>query len=112
MQKTYRKYVYLVGALVLGVASLQTAFADVNLSTPGPNVSVGNYNSKNGYFDNNYNWGNSKNWRCVARGRDGHHYRDYGSSRSNARDHALNYCGRHTRNCEIDNCSHYNDNKW
>jgi hypothetical protein len=103
MKKTYRKYVYLVGALVLGFVGMQTAFADVNVSTPGPNLSVGNNN--NGFLDNNFNWGDNKNWRCVARGRDGHRYRDYGSDRSKARDHALNYCEKHTRNCEIDSCN-------
>lgn len=100
MKKMNNKLLCLAGALVLGLVGAQSAFADVSINTPGPNVSVG----KDGFFDNNVNWGGNKDWRCVARGRDGHRYRDTGSDRSKARDHALNYCERHTSRCEIDNC--------
>jgi hypothetical protein len=101
MKKIQNKSLWLAVALVLGVVGAQNAFADVNIATPGPSVSVG---GNNGYFDNNYNWGGNKDWRCVARGRDDRRYRDTGSDRDKARDHALNYCERHTSRCEIQSC--------
>lgn len=101
MKKIQNKSLWLTSILALGLMSVQPVFADININTPGPNVSVGN----NGFLDNNINWGGNKDWRCVARGRDGYRYRDYGSDRSKARDHALNYCEKHTSRCEIDSCN-------
>ena len=92
--------VCLTGALVLGVIGAQTALAaDVLVVTPEHNA-----NGEQRYFDNNYNWGDKRSWRCIASGRDGRFYRDYGSTLDRARNHALNYCANHTRNCSTEHC--------
>lgn len=85
------KWIGLTGALMLGLMNAPSAWADVNISTGGPNVSVGTGT----HFGRD-------NWRCVATGRNDKQYRATGSDRNRARDNALNYCEKHTRNCRIE----------
>ncbi len=88
----HKRWISLTAVLILGLMNVQPALAaDVSISTGGPRVSVGT--------DTHLG---RDNWRCVARGRDDKQYRATGSDHDRARDNALNYCEKHTRNCRIE----------
>lgn len=87
----YTRAISLAGALIMGLMSAPAVLAAVNISTGGPNVSVGTGTHVG-----------RENWRCVATGRNDKRYRATGVDRNRARDNALNYCEKHTRNCRIE----------
>lgn len=96
MKIMQNKGLLLAGALIAGLMSVSSAFAEATITVPTPSVNVLN---------------NNNNWHCTATDYDGKRWRSDGRDYSDARQNALNRCEDHSnrsRSCKVErgDCSH------
>lgn len=97
MKRIQNKSLLLAGALIAGLMSVSTTFAEATITVPTPGVNV----------LNNHN----NNWHCTATDYDGKRWRSDGHDYNDARNNALNRCQDHSgrrSSCRVErgDCSH------
>ena len=89
MKIMQHKSLLLAGALIAGLMSASSAFADATITVPPPSVNVLNNN----------------NWHCTATDYNNKRWRSDGRDYNDARQNALNRCEDHSnrsRSCKVE----------